>query len=235
MLKRFFIIVCAAVLLSIDADAQTNLKGKVFDNQTDSVLVAVSIVNITKKLIAYSDSTGQYTIPAAEGDKVIFSSVSYSPDTTTVAYYMLVAGFSPGLNQRNNTLANVTVRSSTYQEDSLNRRNEYREFYSNPKQRLAGSNTPTGFGITFSPVSYFSKREKQKRELRKRLARNEEIAFVDFHFSRRTVEKLTGLQGDSLSTFMLRYRPSYEFCRKASQEDMLVYINDKLKEFKQAK
>src|ERR1700752_1281541 len=99
MLKRFFIIVCAAALLSIDADAQINLKGKVFDNQTDSVLAAVSIVNITKKLIAYSDSAGQYNIRAAEGDKVIFSSVGYSPDTTTVAYYMLVAGFSPGLNQ----------------------------------------------------------------------------------------------------------------------------------------
>jgi len=56
----------------------------------------------------------------------------------------------------------------------------------------------------------------------------EEQDFVDYSFSRRYVEKLTSLHGDSLTSFMLRYRPTYEFCRGASSEDMLNYINDKL-------
>jgi len=44
--------------------------------------------------------------------------------------------------------------------------------------------------------------------------------------------KLTGLHDDSLRLFMYRYRPSYSFCRKTGREDMLIYINDKLKEFR---
>lgn len=45
------------------------------------------------------------------------------------------------------------------------------------------------------------------------------------------VTRLTGLQRDSLHLFMLHYQPSYKFCRKSSQEDILLYINDKFKLF----
>jgi len=40
------------------------------------------------------------------------------------------------------------------------------------------------------------------------------------------------LRGDSISRFMALYRPSYTFCRRNNREKMLLYINDKFKEFK---
>jgi len=43
------------------------------------------------------------------------------------------------------------------------------------------------------------------------------------------VALLTRLTGDSLQLFLRLYRPSYAFCRKANPEDMLLYINDKLR------
>ena len=43
--------------------------------------------------------------------------------------------------------------------------------------------------------------------------------------------RVTGLKGDSLQRFMYRYRPSYAFCRKATNEDILLYINASLKKF----
>ncbi len=64
--------------------------------------------------------------------------------------------------------------------------------------------------------------------MNKVLEYQEEQDFVNYSFSRRYVENLTGLHGDSLLHFMLRYRPSYLFCRNASAEDMLQYVNDKL-------
>jgi len=43
------------------------------------------------------------------------------------------------------------------------------------------------------------------------------------------------LRGDSLTRFMILYRPSYSFCRKSSKEQMLIYVSEKLKEFKKSK
>jgi hypothetical protein len=42
---------------------------------------------------------------------------------------------------------------------------------------------------------------------------------------------VTGLKGDSLQLFMVTYRPTYKFCRSATNEDILLYINEKLKLF----
>jgi hypothetical protein len=81
--------------------------------------------------------------------------------------------------------------------------------------------------MSFSPIGFLHNRSKN-RKTNKNLEYQEEQDFVDYSFSRRYVEKLTNLHGDSLLTFMLRYRPTYMFCRGASSEDMLHYVNDKL-------
>ncbi len=81
----------------------------------------------------------------------------------------------------------------------------------------------------------FSGESKQKRQLKERLTKNERKDFIDYSFPAEWVEKLTGLHGDSLRLFMYHYRPSYSFCRKTSREDMVVYISDKLKEFRKPK
>jgi hypothetical protein len=46
------------------------------------------------------------------------------------------------------------------------------------------------------------------------------------------VKRITRLEGDSLRLFMYSKRPTYDFCRKSSPEEMLIYISDSLKEFR---
>jgi hypothetical protein len=46
------------------------------------------------------------------------------------------------------------------------------------------------------------------------------------------VSRVTGLHDDSLRIFLYQYRPSYNFCRKAANEDILLYINDKVKKYR---
>ena len=113
--------------------------------------------------------------------------------------------------------------------DSLSRREDYSAFYDKSKKKLVSTNRSSQWRwrIAFSPIGFFSKRSKDKK-MRKNLEYQEEQDFVDYAFSRRYVSNLTNLKGDSLLQFMLRYRPTYEFCRNASGEDMLHYINDKL-------
>jgi hypothetical protein len=210
------------------AGAQQLLKGKIYDMKTDSVLASTTLFNATKKVYSLSAKEGDYAIEASEGDKIIITSVGYLPDTVKVLNYMIDAGYDITMTLKNNLLRNVTVRGHNYVADSLSRRQDYSAFYDKSKKEMISKNGPqNGVGIAFSPIGFFSKRSKD-RKLNRNLQYQEEQDFVDYSFSRRYVEKMTNLHGDSLLNFMLRYRPTYEFCRNASSEDMLHYINDKL-------
>jgi hypothetical protein len=213
--------------------AQDNVKGKIYEAQTDSTIAGVNVYNLNTKQSVRSGSDGSYTIAASEGDRIMFSRIGFMPDTATVIYSMLLALHDVTLYKEIITLKNVTVTSS-YQMDSLTRRNYYSDIYAKQPGITGFNRPPDGFGVSVSPLSYFSYRAKQKRQLKKRLLKQEEEYYVDRSFPKEWVSKLTGLRGDSLSRFMMLYRPSYKFCRKTNREKMLLYVNDKLKEFKKA-
>ena len=217
----------------LEITAQNNVKGKVYDAQTDSAIAGVNVYNLNTKQSVRSGSDGGYTIAASEGDRIMFSRIGFKPDTATVIYSMLLALHDVTLNKEIITLKNVTVTSS-YQIDSLSRRNYYNDIYAKQPGITGFNRPPDGFGVSVSPLSYFSYRAKQKRQLKKRLLKQEEEFYVDRSFSVEWVSNLTGLRGDSLSRFMMLYRPSYKFCRKTNREKMLLYVNDKIKEFKKA-
>ena len=211
--------------------AQDNVKGKIYDAQTDSTIAGVNVFNLNTKLSVRSGSDGSYAIAASEGVRIMFSRIGFMPDTATVIYSMLLALHDVTLYKEIITLKNVTVTSS-YQMDSLGRRNYYNDIYAKQPGITGFNRPPDGFGVSISPLSYFSYRAKQKRQLKKRLLKQEEEIYVDRSFPKEWISKLTGLRGDSLSRFMMLYRPSYKFCRENNREKMLLYINEKLKEFK---
>ena len=231
MIFRLTLILLLLLSNFFELAAQDNVKGKIYDAQTDSVIAGVNVFNLNTKQSVRSGIDGSYTIAASEGDQIIFSRIGFRPDTATVIHSMLLALHEVTLYKEIITLKNVTVTSS-YQNDSLARRNFYSDIYAR-QPGITGLNTPQyGFGVSVSPLSYFSYRAKQKRQLKKRLLKQEEESYVDRSFPKEWVSKLTGLRGDSLSRFMMLYRPSYKFCRENNREKMLLYISDKLKEFK---
>jgi hypothetical protein len=211
--------------------AQQKVTGKIYSATTDSVISAVSVYNKSLKISAYSGRDGSYSIFADEGNTLIFSAIGFTPDTVTVSFQMLLTQYDVTLLMKIVTLEIVKVTSSYY-DDSLNRRNYYQGIFKK-QPGITGFNRPEkGFGVTLSPLSYLSKAAKQKRALKKRLLQQDQDDYIDRSFPKEWVERLTGLKGDSLSLFMYRYRPSYLFCRKNGRQEMLIYINDKLKEFK---
>ena len=226
-------IVIALLLLCIysQVNGQLTVKGKIYEAGTDSTIVAVNVYNLNTKQSVRSGIDGYYAIAAAEGERLVFSITGFKPDTVTVVYHMLLIQYDVTLYKQIVTLKNVTVTSS-YQADSLARRNYYSHIYEK-QPGITGRNTPSnGFGISLSPFSYFSHQAKQKRQLKKRLIKQEEENYVDRCFPVEWVARVTGLRGDSLSRFMALYRPSYTFCRKNNREKMLLHINEKFKEFK---
>lgn len=230
---RFFRLFLLAGLLAASdlLFAQQMLYGKVYEAETDSVIAAVNVYNTTTKISARSAADGSYSIVAAEGNVIIFSVSGFMPDTITVRFDQLLTQYDATLHRQIISLQGVRVAAS-YQADSLNRRNYYDHIYAK-QAGITGRNRPAdGFGVTLSPVSFFSKESKQKRILRERLEKQEEETFIDHSFSLPWVKNMTGLSGDSLSLFMYSYRPSYSFCRKTDRQGMLKYVNEKVKEFR---
>lgn len=220
------------LLLSIIASnsySQQTLKGKVY-TENDSIMSGVNVFNTRSKLTVRSAADGSYSLPVMEGDRVIFSMAGYVPDTINATFQLLLTQYDPGLKIQTVTLKGVTVVSN-YQADSMARRDWYKDAFN--QKNITGGNRPTdGVGISISPLSHFSKAAKQKRQLKKRLIKQEEDIYIDLSFPEAWVKNLTGLDGDSLHLFMYKYRPSYSFCRKTDRMGMLVYINDKVKEFR---
>ncbi len=225
----------ALILFSLNCTicGQT-VRGKIYEARIDSTIEGVNVFNLTTKRAARSGKDGSYEIPAREGEVLIFSLVGYKPDTVVVDYSMTLIRYDITFYKEIITLKNVTVTSS-YAADSLARRNYYSHIYEK-QPGITGRNTPVnGFGISFSPVSFFSKESKQKRRLKKRLIKEEQESYIDRSFPQEWISRLTGLRSDSLYRFMALYRPSYEFCRKTSRDGMIVYISDKFKEFTRPK
>jgi hypothetical protein len=218
------------VIVSTHQAFGQQVSGRVFAGETDSVIRYATITNLNSRAVTVSGTDGRYIIQAAEGDSLLFSAVGYIPDTVLVEFHMLHTQFDIALPQRIISLAVVRV-TSDYSADSLARRQYYRHIYRQPG--ITGNNRPQyGFGISISPISHFSLESKQKRLLKKRLLIQERDAYIDLAFPVEWVQRLTGLQGDSLRLFMYKYRPSYDFCRGSDRTRMLVYINDKLLEFR---
>lgn len=215
--------------------AQQAMTGKVEKRGTTEIIIGANIINLKQGKHNVSDMGGNYKIAAAIGDTIVISSAGFLPDTVIVAGYMLTENYLVALRPNVVRLQAVQVdESRNYQMDSLQRREEYR-FILDKKHPVKLWNEKRAAdrpGLSFSPIGYFSKRERAKRRLKQRLKQEEEDYYIDSRFPVARVAQLTRLQGDSLRIFMYRYRPSYQFCRAASNQDMFLYINDKVRVFR---
>ncbi len=225
--RIYFFLPLLLSLLAERGSAQKFLTWKIFSKSGADTLVSVSIHNITQGRYDLSDEDGSYRIQVMSGDHVAFSSVGYRTDTVTITEEMLLATYPVYLTVKAVTLQSVSVRYNNYQLDSMDRRKEYACVYDNGNTpRVEKQRQGDGVGVEMNIFRRASKGERQRERLQKRLAKEEQDYYVNFRYNKETVIKFTRLQGDSLKQFMKKYRPSYDYCRKAAPVDILVYIND---------
>ncbi|HEY4108988.1 hypothetical protein [Puia sp.] len=213
------------------------MTGKIYKANSTEKLISVSIHNITQQRYDLSEEDGSYRIQAAPGDHISFSSVGYKADTVTITASLLTAAYTVYLDVRAQTLQTVRVgQLSNYQLDSMDRRKEYAWVYDhdNTPRMARDRQGADGVGVTLNIFRNTSSAAKQRIKLEKRLEKEEEDYYVDSRYNRDYVTKITRLKGDSLVDFMRRYRPSYDYCRRAANVDILVYINDSYKQYMRA-
>jgi hypothetical protein len=68
------------------------------------------------------------------------------------------------------------------------------------------------------------KRNKRIKAFQRRLELQEQEKYVNYRFSKVFVKRITGLQSPQLDSFLVWYRPDYEFARNSDELAFNQYI-----------
>ncbi len=226
------------LIQSVNAQKRT-IVGYVKDTVTNAVIEFAGITNLYSNSTSISNRKGIFKIEVKENELLSIASVGYNFDTLWVRSDVLVKDtiiiFLKPLAKR---LADVTVTTKSslakYQLDSIDRRKEFFKGKSDVKMPAVSiANSGIGVGIN---LDRFYKREKRKRAAIEMFDEIENQSYINYRFTPVLVNKYTNLSDTELVVFMQQYRPSYTWLRQHSnEEDLLYYINDKLKEYSKKK
>jgi len=184
-----------------------------------------------------TDSNGNYTIGVQPGDSIYFSYLGRSTAKYPVNTINTATGFDIALHVDATELKEVRVMPRSYHMDSLQNRKDYAKIFDfkKPGFKLSDGTTGVGLGagIDLDELINVFRFQRTHRLLafQRRLVDEEQDKFIDHRFNPSVVLKITHLTGDELDSFMVRYRPSYEFCKRSNDYDFYDYIKLAFREY----
>lgn len=226
------------MLIAAIAPAQYKVRGTIFDTSHRYRIEAVTVLS-TGGRITMTDSLGRYQIDAGEKDSIWFSYLGKPTPKYPVLRIPDISQFDIALTLKSDVMEEVKIRNRNYKLDSIQNRKDYAKIF-DWRRPSVGSMTsigPTGAGIDLDElIRVFQFRKNRATEkFRERLEEQERQKFIDHRFNRNLVIRLTGLEGEALNVFMLKYRPSYAFTLTASEYDFQLYIKKTFEQIKQSK
>jgi methionine-R-sulfoxide reductase len=233
-LRLLIILFC---FVSIDVNAQVLITGRVYDISKINYVENVKVIN-RAGVLAFTDSLGRYHIWTNENDSLTFiynnkSTLKFAvskitnPNHFDISLHINVMGKYRVLNE-------VTVFSKSYQQDSIENRKLNADIYSFTKPGLKGSVNPDGgVGIDLNEfINMFRfKRNKRILAFQKTLVEQEKDKFVNYKFNKIFIKRITGLETPLLDTFIVWYKPSYEFASSSDEVVFNQYILNAYKHF----
>ncbi|MEI9935460.1 MAG: carboxypeptidase-like regulatory domain-containing protein [Ferruginibacter sp.] len=236
---KYYLLLLSLLILAGHSWAQLTISGTVFDS-TKIIPVKNVTVQSSSGTIAKTDSFGRYNIVAKENDSLFFTYHNKTTPGFSVKQIENISSFDVSLHVRiyNNirTLKEVRVYSKLYKQDSIENREEYAPAfnYQKPGIGIASSSYSGTAGLDideFIDIFHFRK-NRMMRSLQTRLLEEEEEKYIDYRFNKVLVRRMTHLAGAQLDTFMIRYRPDYEFTQTSTIAEFYQYILNASYEFK---
>ena len=220
------------------AQQLVTIRGTVFNMYKTAPLEAVTVLSTSGKA-TLTDSNGNYMITVYETDSISFSYLGKSTMNFPVSSMNRIAGFDVALHVGSD-LKEVRVAPRNYHMDSLQNRKDYQKIfdYKKPGLTLTEPNQGgLGVGFDLDAIINVFRFQKNRRMLafQRRLVEEEEENFVDHRFNRSLVKKLTHFDDNDLDSFIVKYKPSYEFTRNTTDYEFYDYIRLAAKEFKGVK
>jgi hypothetical protein len=227
-------LICCGLLTAGHLQAQVRVKGTVFDSSRRHVIEAVSVMTTAGKG-TITDSLGRYQLEVGEKDSIWFSFLGRPTPKYPVQKILDPSQFDIAIHLKADVLPTVKIRSRNYKEDSVQNRKDYAKVFDYRKPTIAPSITSGGVGFDLQQlirVFQFRKNKSMER-FKQRLMEQEKEKFVDHRFNKGLVRRLTGLEGDALTSFMNKYRPTYEFTAITRDYEFQLYIKKAFEEFRQ--
>jgi len=224
------------LLAATSTRAQTYmLKGTVYDSSKIYPLEAVTVLTSAGRG-TITNSQGHYEIQVSSKDSIWFSYLNKPTMKYPVAKINAFTDFDLSLKVNITELKEVKVTPRNYKLDSIRNRIEYEKIFNFHRPNISSLTTigPTGAGISIDELIrvFQFRKNKNMEKFQDRLLQQEQDKFVEHRFSKALIRRLTQLDGDALDSFMLQYRPSFEFTAAASDYDFQTYIKDSFEKFK---
>jgi hypothetical protein len=199
-------------------------------------LEAVSVVSTSGRGTT-TDSNGNYFITVRQEDSIYFSYLGKSTAKFPVSTIKAITNFDVALHVDPVELKEVKVMPQNYHMDSLQNRKDYAKIFDFKKPGIKITDGASGLGAGFDLdelINVFRfQRTRRIQAFQGRLLDEEQDKFVDHRFSKYVVKKITHINNDAqLDSFMARYRPSYEFCKRADEYDFFEYVKLAYQQYK---
>jgi hypothetical protein len=211
------------------ASQSYKIKGTVYDSSRRYPVELVTVLSTSGKG-AITNTEGHYEIEVTEKDSIWFSYLNKPTIKFPVLKISNPFGFDISLQVNIPVLREVKVRPRNYRADSLQNREDYARIFDYQKPKIK-TVTPqygaaAGFDLDELINMFRFKRNKSMLAFQKRLLLEEKEKFVDHRFSKALVRRLTSLTGNELDSFMLIYKPPYEFTLFTSDYEFQEYIKE---------
>ncbi len=233
-LKKISIQSILVILLIISvgvAHAQIKVSGTVYDSSRIYPMGQVSVLSSTGKGTV-SDANGNYQIEVGEKDSVWFSYLNKQTLKYPVAKMNTPWKFDIALHINIPVLTEIRIKPRDYRQDSIQNRLDYKKAFDFHKPTVGSMTSigPMGAGIDLNELirAFQFRKNRQMQSFQNRLLNEEQEKYVDYRFSKRMVRQLTGLDGSQLDSFMVHYRPPYEFALYSSDYDFRLFIKNSL-------
>ena len=186
-----------------------------------------------------TDSLGHYSIITSKDDSLYFIYADKPTQKFSVRQISNVDQFDISLKvivpSKYNVLKEVIVYSKSYQQDSLENRESYANVFGYSKPGLSTSIGPQGaVGADVNElINIFRfKRNKRLKSFRGRLEEQEQEKYITYRFNKINVRRVTQLSGAALDTFLVKYRPTYNFAAASNEIQFNQYILQAYYQFK---
>jgi hypothetical protein len=201
--------------------------GTVYDSSRNFPMEAVSVLSTSGRGTS-TDADGHYQIEVSETDSIWFSYLGKPTTKFPVTKINTPHGFDISLQVSVPVLKEVKVRQRNYRQDSLQNRLDYAKIFNYQKPRLKTVTPQYGAGMGFDLQEIINafrfKRNRSLASFQKRLINEEREKYISHRFSKALVRRLTQLDGQLLDSFMVVFRPSFEFTKFSSDYEFQEYI-----------
>lgn len=195
------------------------MQGHVLDVNDSKPMQGVVVFNIYTNEKMTSGPEGDFTVAVGEGQLVEFRKEGYKVLRVRIPQGKRPSYFRVMMQQTGTDIEDYMhsrKAAPDYKTDSAKYYALYKESLEVPRL--------TGIDVVQHPFSAMSKKNRQIWAFQDEYRFYQEQKYIDYTFNPRLVSKITGLQGDSLQTYMELWRPSYQQLRAMSEYAYFNYI-----------